>query len=994
MSHTCGSVITLPSAVSIGPAVGELTHEFQHQPAGGAGTLFLILHFTSVSIPAGHELRVNLGYDTDVFTAADGSSFWTRPINIHHPSMPPGPGGGRVPVSWVAPAGATTGSAQIDRYGRGEQTETTHQPDPGEPSSEVSRTNPDFFLVNGTYEDPIYNDFWFCHEPPLLQNVRCVANQNDVRRRVARSVGVIVSVEPGHMPGDPEIVSTCSVTLVEPNVVVTAGHCIEIPGGSGLAGATKVALASSVSFDFETECNFTVPAGYNPVFHKVTRLIKYRMDFNPFDYALLEIEVPPAGLGIPPVDMRNDLPAINEEVFGVHHPNAAVKKISPPAPAFDRTTAVSPFIKTDEIDVSGGSSGSGLFDTAGRIVGVLSHQDADDACHLRYCPTAALIDDLPSGPGDPPITRDVVLVLDRSGSMSELTPSGQTKMAAASQAVSLFVELIRASTGNRLGMVSFSTQASAQPDFPLQDVTPASKASFLAPGGPLASLTAGGATSIGSGLQVGAGAFTAGANLRSILLLTDGLQNTDPMIAAVEGQLAGMEVNAVGFGSEANLNGALLTQLTQSHDGLYHRAASSLHLKKFFALAFGNIFESGQLVDPEGVVSEREPRAKDLPFQVCGEEAITAIVGWDDLGAQLRIELVTPTGVVVDESSPTVESSSGTGWTFLRVPLAFGGERDGEWNVRVHLVEGGREKEQHYFVNVNAFGGPQLTRPMGSRRYYTGATVNPVVRLRFRDRSIPHHADVSVTVTRPERSLGRVLTATQLAPPTTVDGDAVSARHATIAAIEAGPGLQLGEAADTFQLFDDGYHRDGLFEHADGVFGNPLEELLTVEGNYTFAVRAEYGEPGCRGTRELVWALQVDVGVDPGNTDLTVGNRVPRPDGRDDVVITIFPRDRYGNPLGPGRADDLSVGGFGGTTGVGPVRDNGDGSYSVDAVLDPTTGIPEVSVAQPGRDPVVVGASGGGGGGGWPWSGCAPWMVALALVILVAVVVLVLLLVL
>jgi hypothetical protein len=46
------------------------------------------------------------------------------------------------------------------------------------------------------------------------------------------------------------------------------------------------------------------------------------------------------------------------------------------------------------------------------------------------------------------------------------------------------------------------------------------------------------------------------------------------------------------------------------------------------------------------------------------------------------------------------------------------------------------------------------------------------------------------------------------------------------------------------------------------VFGNPLKDLLTVEGNYTFHFEATYGE-GCTATRELRWSLHVDVGIDP-----------------------------------------------------------------------------------------------------------------------------------
>ena len=45
--------------------------------------------------------------------------------------------------------------------------------------------------------------------------------------------------------------------------------------------------------------------------------------------------------------------------------------------------------------------------------------------------------------------------------MSEGDGTGRRKIDAAKDAVSLFVQLVRANTGNRAGMVSFSTTAGA-----------------------------------------------------------------------------------------------------------------------------------------------------------------------------------------------------------------------------------------------------------------------------------------------------------------------------------------------------------------------------------------------------------------------------------------------------------------------------------------------------------------------------------------------------
>ena len=158
-------------------------------------------------------------------------------------------------------------------------------------------------------------------------------------------------------------------------------------------------------------------------------------------------------------------------------------------------------------------------------------------------------------------------------------------------------------------------------------------------------------------------------------------------------------------------------------------------------------------------------------------------------------------------------------------------------------------------------------------------------------------------------------------------------------------------ATQTFDLFDDGDHGDGAME-PDGIFGNPLVGLLKTEGSYTFQAVATYGDT-CTATREVFWAVHVDVGIDPGQTVVTVnlsGNS---------GTVTITPKDVYGNNLGPGRGDGFTVTGVPGTTVTGPVTDNGDGTYTVPVSWNPGSGTdPGVVVGQPGRPPVVLGSKG------------------------------------
>src|SRR2546423_4536847 len=102
MSHVTGTVQMVSPALVGGPDSGQpanpapntWTLNFAHTPAA-TGTKLLILHFQNVSLPANNRLEVDLGYATDVFKAADGASFWTRPVNVNALA------GGLVPIRYI-----------------------------------------------------------------------------------------------------------------------------------------------------------------------------------------------------------------------------------------------------------------------------------------------------------------------------------------------------------------------------------------------------------------------------------------------------------------------------------------------------------------------------------------------------------------------------------------------------------------------------------------------------------------------------------------------------------------------------------------------------------------------------------------------------------------------------------------------------------------------------------------------------------------------------
>ena len=983
MSHNVGHVVSIaPSRTGpdsgAPPVGGAWERVFTPQPAHtGGGPRFVMLHLTNLNLPGSNKVVVNVGYGVDEFSAADGNDVWTRPID---------PKVGPITIRYEG-SGAT-GGVTLAEYGSGEPTFTDY---PAGQEWLESTTNADVFLHTNPYAEPTYQTWLRCGGTFDWQNVACVSDA--VQRDTARAVGMIVSVHGG--PGDRHV-STCSGTLIDSNLFLTARHCLTDPNDLEIR-------SGSVTFDFQTACNGSRPPGYAPTFYKIKRAVAAgapptASTTTATDWLLLELEqTPPAS--IVPRPLRAAAPVVGEPVFTVHHANATVKKTQARTLSSNSVTSVTGF------DYGGGASGSALFDAQGRVIGAaLSSGGAGpDQCTVGYCPVSSVIDFLTNPPA-PPTAFDVMLVIDRSGSMTNLGTSGpgRTKMDEAKEAASLFVQLVESNTGHRMGMVSFSTTASNPVDEGPGSLNQGKKQQLVGPapftGGKVGALVAAGATSIGDGLQKAAQALGGNSgNQRAIVLMTDGMQNTPPMVATVEPQLAGTKVAIIGFGSDAQLDGALLTRLAQDHQGMYTRANDGLALKKFYALCFGNIFEAGMLADPESTLDSSTAEAKAMNFEVYDEETITAVVAWDLPQAPLEGVLMAPDGSVVDVTSPTVTVERGATWWFLRVPLPHGGQREGTWALVARRVQqGGGElgaavdqwPTVRYQASVLADGGPRLVPLPPDRPLYTGDAVTPQVFLQYSRGAAPY-GEVVVHVDRPDASLGQLVQQAGLDQPD-VGAEVVPAFAATLQRLERNHGgvLPVPRSSTSLELHDDGFHDDGSMER-DGVFGQPTDDLLRHEGTYTFHALAQYGE-GRRGRREAMWSLTVLPGIDGGRTDVDLQET-----GNGLGVLLVRPHDRYGNPLGPGRSDLFEVDPLPGTQVTGPITDNGDGSYTAPVTWDPETG-PGIWIAQPGRAPVPL-TPGGSGAGPTPAGlphGCLLWLlIALgisALVLAVALLIVVL----
>jgi hypothetical protein len=166
----------------------------------------------------------------------------------------------------------------------------------------------------------------------------------------------------------------------------------------------------------------------------------------------------------------------------------------------------------------------------------------------------------------------VALVLDHSGSMAEDAGDGTTKVQKLREAASIFVEAML--PGDGIGIARFDDTANRLMD--IADVGPLSGGGGRTTAvGHIGSnaLDPDGATSIGGGvlegkdtLDDGQTAATTPYNVLAMVVLTDGVENTAPMLSTVSSSITA-NTFAIGLGLPSNISVAALTALTQGHNG-------------------------------------------------------------------------------------------------------------------------------------------------------------------------------------------------------------------------------------------------------------------------------------------------------------------------------------------------------------------------------------------------------------------------------------------
>ncbi|HEU0156320.1 MAG TPA: vWA domain-containing protein [Stellaceae bacterium] len=300
----------------------------------------------------------------------------------------------------------------------------------------------------------------------------------------------------------------------------------------------------------------------------------------------------------------------------------------------------------------------------------------------------------------------VAFVLDHSDSMSEDSGDGTTKVGKLREAASIFVNAML--DGDVLGIVRFDD--TAQTLMPVTNVgVPVFGAGRIAALGHISGpeLDPAGNTSIGAGVGAGKAALDAAQALgtphydvTAMLVLTDGEENTAPLLAAVGGSITA-NTFAIGLGQPENISTAALATLTQGHNGYLLITGTltpdqSARLNKYFLQILAGVSNAEIVLDPHGVLTRGAVHR--IPFQVAETEYGLDVFLLTASPWLIDFELESPSGEILSPASAAaltnVQYVQAGGMAYYRLsppadPANAAGTRAGQWQVLLRI--GGRQ---------------------------------------------------------------------------------------------------------------------------------------------------------------------------------------------------------------------------------------------------------------------------------------------------------------
>ena len=301
---------------------------------------------------------------------------------------------------------------------------------------------------------------------------------------------------------------------------------------------------------------------------------------------------------------------------------------------------------------------------------------------------------------------DIVLVMDRSGSMS--LPSGTpgiSKMLALQNAAHELIDLLDLGGGHRLGLVQF--QANTVPFAPAFDLQQLATTNVAQAHAAVSGMAAGGMTNIISGVNAAASQLGAAAPpfpRQAIVLFSDGKHNTPfgSNLASIGGPISAgnFRFYSIGFGTD--VDDAILSDVAAANHGIHvkEQDLSPIQLTKYFLTVGALAHDMSVLADPSYEIGSRESASLSVNVSRM-DQSVTFAVNWTGQHAgDVQVSLSGPNPKcpipLVDRGG--LRTRAATRYRLIRVQLPFycGGApmHEGAWKVTARvgaIADKGRE---------------------------------------------------------------------------------------------------------------------------------------------------------------------------------------------------------------------------------------------------------------------------------------------------------------
>jgi hypothetical protein len=554
---------------------------------------------------------------------------------------------------------------------------------------------------------------------------------------------------------------------------------------------------------------------------------------------------------------------------------------------------------------------------------------------------------------------DVMMVLDRSGSMSDpASGGGPAKITRLHSSVTSFINMwdqLRTnesslsasprivSPADRVGLVYFDNNR-----FTLHDLVAGStiadkllhpfdsvKADILAND---QFVTPGGSTSIGGGLVDAASSFPpADPNRQVILLMSDGIHNTPPPIPAPPAP-APIQVYPVTVGTGIAVDEPTMTNIANASHTFTLNTEPGTTLPTLFVELLQNFIKYSTVETlrvADTTLQPGQPFQSKIPV-TSTTHSLTFHVNWVPVGGSVtavgggvpvRLTVTPPNG-----GSPLVEtSSSGTIILNRVLPLRATTNPAGDWDARIEMLGSNPASLPVSLIVLGDDVGLNSDMVVVGADYVSGGKVRVTARVNELGKRMlglgSNTGDKMLAqLLSPGQSLGDLLSDSNASADPSSGPDPKSAAETKLQNFLKANPQALAHNENILTLKDDGSSASGDDAANDGVYSATFPVQLSGHYILVFGIEGKTQNLG-RFSRQQLKTIYVRPAPDNGSTQYStsiVGASGTTTGSQ--LIINMTPKTKSGNRLGPGWANYFWFV----ATGQTPVKakDNLNGTYT------------------------------------------------------------------